>query len=142
MTGRRWETDERGRGVADGSALAPGVRELAAALDVEDWVAEEPEAHLLPHIERACAEAGLELLGHELTDDAVFVVRVAWPDDAGPAAARAAAFRIVGSFAELATSVRVRNGNRTFEVVTGMLDGDSQFAGHGHLVRLELVAPE
>ena len=142
MTGARWEPDERGRGIADGSALAPGVRELAAALDSEDWIAEEPEVHLLPRVERACAEAGLELIGHELTDGAVFVIRVAWPDDAGQAVARVAAFRIVGSFAELATNVRVRNGGRTFEVVTGMLDGDSRFAGHGHLVRLELVAPE
>jgi hypothetical protein len=134
----RWDPDERGRGIADAIALAPGVRELAGALTVEDWVAEEPEAHLLPHIQRACADAGLELLGHEV-DGAVFVVRVAWTQERGPAEARAAAFAIVGSFAENATSVRVRDDNRTFEVVTGVLDGDSRFAPHGHMVRIELA---
>jgi hypothetical protein len=30
----------------------------------------------------------------------------------------------------------------TFEVVTGMLDPDTPFATHGHMVRIELVPPE
>ena len=135
----RWEPDARGRGIADAGALAPGVHELAAATALENWVAEEPETHLLPHIRRACEDLGLELLSAE-SEDAVFVVRVAWPDR-HPAGAREDAFRIVGSFAELATSVRVRDGGRSFEVVTGMLDGDSQFEPHGHMMRLELVPP-
>jgi hypothetical protein len=139
VKGRRWDPDPRGHGIADASALAAGVRELADVLTVEDWVAEEPEAHLLPHIRRTCDEAGLELLGHEL-DGAVFVVRVAQPADSRQASA--AAFRIVGSFAETATSVRVRDQNRTYEVVTGVLGEDSPFKSHGHMVRIELVTPE
>ena len=140
MSTPRWYPDERGRGIADATALAPGVRELADTLTVQDWVAEEPEAHLLPHIERACADSGLELLGHEL-DSAVFVVRVGWTRERRPAEARSAAFRIVGSFAEAATSVRVRDDSLAYEVVTGMLDGDSPFTPHGHMVRIELVPP-
>lgn len=133
----RWEQDERGRGVADAGAMAPGVHELATATGIEDWVAEEPETHLLPHIRRALDELGLDLLSAE-TEDAVFVLRVSWTDS-GPAQGREALFRVVGSFAELATSVRVREANRVFEVVTGMLEGDSQFMPHGHMVRIELV---
>jgi hypothetical protein len=136
---RRWDIDERGHGIADASALAPGVRELADVLTVEEWVTEQPEAHVLPHIRRACDEAGLELLGHDL-EGAVFVVRVAQPDD--PRGRHPAAFQIVGSFAETATSVRVRDESRTFEIVTGVLDGDSPFKSHGHMVRIELVPPE
>jgi hypothetical protein len=136
---RRWDVDERGHDVADARGLAPGVHELVEALTIEDWVAEEPEAHLLPHIERACRDAGLELLGH-FVEDAVFVVRIAWPGGAGAGDARAAAFSLVGSFAESATSVRQRGFS--FEVVTGMLDPDTPFKSRGYLVGLELVTPE
>ena len=130
----RWDPDDRGHGVADAAALAPGIHELAASAAVEDWVAEEPEAHLLPHIRRACADLGVELLSAE-TVDAILVVRIA-TEERGTARI---VFTIVGSFAEAATSVRQRG--TAFEVVTGMLDGDSQFAPHGHMVRIELVPP-
>jgi hypothetical protein len=136
---RRWDTDERGRGIADASALAPGVQELTRALTLDEWVAEEPELHLLPHIERACDEAGLQLLDHQL-EEAVFTVRVAWPGTPRPAEVRAAAFAIVGSFAESATSVRERG--LSFEIVTGLLDSDTEFKSHGHLVRLVFVRQE
>ncbi len=136
MNDHRWDGDDRGDGVADATALAPGVYELAAAVTIAKWVAEEPEVHLLPHICDACAQAGLELLGHEL-DGAVCVVRIAWRNDGRPADARQAAYRIVGSFAEAATSVRQR-GN-AFEVVTGLLAPDTPFKPHGHMVRIELV---
>ena len=105
---------------------------------MEDWVAEEPEAHLLPHIERACADSGLELLGHEL-DGAVFVVRIGWTEAAAPPRRDR---RPSGSSAR---SPRPRpasvsaTDSLTYEVVTGMLDGDSPFAPHGHMVRIELV---
>jgi hypothetical protein len=88
---RRWDVDERGRGVADAGALAPGVRELVDALAIEGWVAEQPEAHLLPHIERACREAGLELIEHDV-ENAVLVVRIDWPGRPRHDEARAAAF--------------------------------------------------
>ena len=61
---------------------------------------------------------------------------------------RAAVFSLVGSFAELATYVRQRRseetevGDRTFlfEVVTGILDGETRFAPHGHTVRVRVSA--
>jgi hypothetical protein len=133
---RRWDTDERGRGIASGAVFAPGVHELAEVLALEDWIAEKPEAHLLPHIEQACAQAGLELLEHRL-EGAVFVVRIAWTGPIQPDEARTTIVALVGSFAESATSVRQRG--LSFEVVTGMLDPDTPFKSHGHLVRLELI---
>jgi hypothetical protein len=136
---RRWDIDKRGHGVADASALASGVRELADMLAVADWVAEQPEAHLLPHIERACEATGLELVGHEIVD-AILTIRIALPAELGQGEARAAAYRVIGSFAEAATSIRQRG--MAFEVVTGMLDPDTLFAPHGHMVRLEFVPPE
>jgi hypothetical protein len=139
MKDRRWDIDERGQGVSNAGALAPGVHELVEALTIEDWVAEEPDAHLLPHIRRACAEAGLELLGHEL-DGAVFVVRIGWVGQPRPDEAREAVYRVIGAFAESATSVRERK--LSFEIVTGMLDQDTPFKSHGHMVRIDLVPHE
>jgi hypothetical protein len=53
----RWDSDERGDGVADATALVPGAEELLDAMRRPRWVAEEPEAHLLPHLVQACARA-------------------------------------------------------------------------------------
>jgi hypothetical protein len=118
--------------------MAPGIRELLDFAALEDWIAEEPEAHLLPHIRRTCEDMGLDVLS-ATTEDAVLVVRIGWSDTGPVAEQREATFRIVGSFAEAATSVRVREGNGVFEVVTGMLEGDSHFDPHGHMVRFEFV---
>ena len=134
----RWDVDERGHGVADAGAMAGGVRELLDATAVEDWVTEEPEAHLLPHIRRTCEDLGLDVLS-ATTEDAVLVVCISWSDARPAAERRAAVFRIVGSFAEAATSIRVREESDAFEVITGMLEGDSHFDPHGHMVRFELV---
>ena len=139
MKDGRWDTDERGHGVADANILAAGVHELADMLAVADWVAEEPEAHLLPHIERACEDAGLELVDQEVVD-AVLTVRIALPAGTGQGEAGAAAYRVIGSFAEAATGIRQRE--MTFEVVTGMLDPDTPFATHGHMARIEFLPPE
>jgi hypothetical protein len=135
MKDRRWDIDERRHGVADGSALAPGVHELVEAIALEDWVAEEPEAHLLPHIRRACVGSPLVLLDHRL-DGPVFHVRLGAADPRS-GEAHAAVFAVLGAFAETATSVRQRGP--VYEIVTGVLDPDTPFKTHGHLVRLELV---
>jgi hypothetical protein len=140
---RRWETDERGRGVADGRRLAPGARELVDALEVPEWVAEEPDAHLLPHLERACATEGspLELETTESLPDGTYEVRLRWRgagDDVSTA--RAAVFCLIGVVAESATYVRQRGGEGEllFEVGTGMLEGDTDFAPHGHTLLLRI----
>jgi hypothetical protein len=137
MKDRRWDIDERGHGVTDASALAPGVHELAEAMSIEDWVTEEPEAHLLPHIVRACGDTSVSVLDFRL-DGAVLHVRLGSPESRSEA--HADVFRLIGSFAEAATSVRQRG--LVYEVVTGVLDSDSRFKTHGHLVRLELVPTE
>src|SRR5215468_9182523 len=49
---KRWDTDERFTGVADASAFAPAVEELAALARRPGWVAEDPEIHLGPHRRR------------------------------------------------------------------------------------------
>jgi hypothetical protein len=135
---RRWDIDERRHGVADASALASGVHELVEALSLEDWITEEPEAHLLPHIRRACERSRLTLLGHRLDGPILHVLLAAADPRSGEA--HAAVFCILGSFAETATSVRQRG--LVYEVVTGVLDPDTPFKTHGHLVRLELVPQE
>ena len=135
----RWEGDERGRGTADARTLAAGARELVAAMEAEAWVAEEPEAHLLPHLEGAVAESPFELLGSRTEDDGTFAVDLRWRGNGSIGSVRQALFTLVGSFAESATYVRQRRDGDTvaFEVATGMLD-DGTFAPHGHTVRFDV----
>ena len=56
-TRRRWDTDERLRGVADARAILPYVDELREVVATPDWVAEDPERHLLPQIDRLIGDA-------------------------------------------------------------------------------------
>ena len=53
MTSKRWDTDERGTGAGHARDAAPAVQRLVDAMQQDGWVAEEPEAHLLPHITAA-----------------------------------------------------------------------------------------
>jgi hypothetical protein len=139
---RRWDGDQRGRGFADGSALAPGVDDLARALTIPDWVAERPEVHLLPHIHRACSESASDWrLRDAKLEGSVFVVELEHHGNPRPAERRAAVFALIGCFAETSTHVRERVGAAgiEYDVVTGMLDNQTPFRAHGHLVRLRLL---
>ena len=51
---RRWDTDEREHGVADARQFAAGARDLLDAMTTPEWVAEDPEAHLVPNLRHAC----------------------------------------------------------------------------------------
>jgi hypothetical protein len=137
----RWDGDTRGRGVGDASAFADGAGELIDAMRTQDWVAEEPDAHLLPHLRAACEQLPLELGRTRVLDDGTFEVDLTWSGGAaGVGAVRRTIFALVGSFAETATYVRQRrdDGALTFEVVTGLLvDGD--FDPHGHGLRLRVA---
>ena len=148
MATLRWDGDERGEGVADAAPFAAGAVELVEAMRVAKWVAEEPELHLQPHLERACRSLALQLEDTNSSADGAFEVSVRWTGEKPRVAdVRAAVFSLVGSFAELATYVRQRpieeteDGNRTFlfEVVTGILGG-GRFAPHGHTVRVRVTA--
>jgi hypothetical protein len=138
----RWEEDERGIGIARGDALAPGVEQLLATMQTDGWVAEQPEAHLLPHIRRWCAETGRFRILGERSEDAVYVVELEWtaPDEPSREL-RADVYALVGTFAESSTHLRQRTGDQAIEydVTTGMLEDETHFRTHGHLVRLRIA---
>jgi hypothetical protein len=146
----RWDGDTRGRGVGDAARLAPGAGELAEAFGQPEWVAEEPELHLRPHVEAWCErDQRLGLTGAYTDDSNVYVLDLAWRGArSGVGEARAAVFALIGSFAESATYVRQRRvasdgaGSAMklrFEVGTGELAPDSRFEPHGHVVVINLV---
>ena len=139
---RRWDVDERGHGLGDARPFLPGIRELADAMHEEQWVAEDADAHLLPHLRRACEALGFELLDTVTTQDAAFELRLRWSGaTAGISHIREAVFALVGSIAESATYVRQHGhvgGDLVFEVVTGMLSRDTEFRSHGHTLRIHV----
>jgi hypothetical protein len=138
---RRWEEDERGIGVARGDAFAPGVDGLLATMRADGWVAEQPEAHLLPHIRRWCEKTGRFRILGERSEDAVYIVELEWTAPDEPfRELRADVFALVGTFAESSTHVRQRTdaGAVEYDVTTGMLEDETPFHTHGHLVRLRI----
>jgi hypothetical protein len=142
----RWDPDERGIGVADARAYLGRLDALRAAAAEDGWVAEEPEAHLLPHIRRLVEDGGqLAIDGIATAPDGTFVVDLRWTGaaDADRGTIRVAAYGLIGSVAEgITTIAEVREtSGLVFEVVTGMLAGESAFAPHGHTLRLRIVAP-
>jgi uncharacterized protein YihD (DUF1040 family) len=136
---RRWDIDERGHGVADAVAEVPELERLRAAMLEPEWVTEEPDLHLLPHIERASAERGWTVVRADVVD-AVLDVEVHAPGVRNPTEA---AFLLLGTFAEPATHVATTTHDVGREVgitiTTGVLEGDSHFAPHGHVVRLRVL---
>lgn len=139
---QRWDNDTIGRGITDGSAFAPGVHRLLDEMAEPDWVAEDPDAHLLPHLRDACERANSPwtLVSTEFVDG-VYTVNLEWSHP-GPRLGilRSEAFALVGSIAEGVTYVHqhVSDDGVIFEVATGTLDGESPFRGHGHLLQLDV----
>jgi hypothetical protein len=150
MADRRWDGDEQGNGVADASHFANGAAELLAAMRRPNWVAEQPEMHLLPHLERACEPLPLQILSARTSADGCYDVELAWTgDETGLGVIRAAVFALLGGVAEPATYVRQRRtvanddsaaAAVAFDVVTGIVD-ELPFTPHGHTLRLSVVAP-
>jgi hypothetical protein len=134
----RWDSDERGRGVASAAAAVPDLDRLRAAMLESDWVTEDPELHLQPHVERLCAERGWQLDRAEVVD-AVLEIDITAANARAP---REAAFAVLGTFAESSTHVVEHSpdiGRRVeLLVTTGMLEGDGHFAPHGHTVRIRV----
>jgi hypothetical protein len=147
MVGRRWDGDERGAGIADARRFVPGVEELLAEMRREAWVAEEPELHLLPHVQRSCESLPLHFVDARTAEDGSFDIELGWTGELqGIAAVRAAVFSLVGSFAEVSTYIRQRRSNAdgigeivTFEIVTGILGEESSFIPHGHTIRVSVT---
>ena len=113
-------------------------------------MAEQPELHLLPHIEAWCQQdRRLALTGAHTDGKDAYVLDLEWRDETSSVGeARAAVFSLIGSFAESATYVRQRrvagNGGSSamqlqFEVGTGELAPDARFEPHGHVVLINLT---
>jgi hypothetical protein len=137
----RWEGDERGRGVASAEAEVVELDRLRSAMVLNDWVAEAPDLHLLPHLERMCGEHGWRILRAYVADGVLEVDATTTARSRGEL--RAAAFALIGSFAEASTHVVASSRDDSsveLTVTTGMLEGDGAFAPHGHVVRLSIRA--
>jgi hypothetical protein len=134
---RRWDTDTRGSGVGDARAALPALERLAEAMATKGWIAEEPELHLLPHLRAGAETVGVEIRAAASTEN-VFEVELSRDGRSG-AQMRAMTMALVSTIAEASSHVRQVH-EAEFEVVTGMLDGDSPvFVPHGHLVRFRFV---
>jgi hypothetical protein len=135
---KRWDTDDRLVGVADASAFAAAVDELAALARRAGWVAEDPEVHLLPHLRDGVE--GLPIAETRAGQDGVLTVTAEYRPGEGRRDIRRRAWALLGAIAEPAASVReFRDGDAViFEVVTGIPDG-GPFASHGHTLRLTAV---
>lgn len=137
----RWEGDDRGQGVGEGSVLAEGVRELASLAATPNWVAEAPERHLLPRIREACAapDSFISLLGTEITPDGALLIDLHEREPSGSVGLiRAAAYALLGQVSESATYIRQRRDPLRFEVLTGTPGSDGRFATHGHTLILRI----
>lgn len=119
---------------------------MLAALAAPGWVAEDPAAHLLPHLERACAATGSPwtLTGATFGGDGVYRVELVWDRETGsPRSLRANAFGLIGEVAETTTHVAQSIGESRVEyrIATGRFPGESGFTGHGHLPHLRVTGP-
>jgi len=137
---KRWDTDDRLTGVADASAFATGIEELAALARRPRWVAEDPELHLVPHLRRASVD-GLRIGEIRTVQDGVLAVTAECDQGASRGELRRLAWALLGAIAEPAASVRERHDDDAaiYEVVTGIPDDAGPFASHGHTVRLTLT---
>ncbi len=138
---KRWDNDDRGHGIADGGWITDKVRTLLAALEAPDWIAEDPDLHLLPHLQRACnaADSPWTLQSTDMVDG-LYIVALDW---SGPvprlANLRADVFALLGTIAEtvLFAHQHVRDDAIYYDAATGIVD-DSPFRAHGHLLQLQI----
>ena len=148
--GSRWDGDDRGRGVGDAARLVPGADDLVAAFGHLSWVTEQPELHLLPHVEAWCRQdQRFTVTGAYLDGAAAYVLDLEWGGASGSIGeVRAATFALIGCFAESVTYVRQRwlpsdEGGAAmslqFEVGTGELAPDARFEPHGHVVLINIA---
>lgn len=140
MVDRRWDTDERGTGVRDGTAFAEPVRHLLGTLARPGWIAEDPHAHLLPHLMSTAAERSWTLV-RWADVDGVLEIELDVGGERAHKARVEAVYALTGAVAEASTHVRETEPG-TYEVLTGMLPGDGSFAAHGHVLRIRTLTAE
>jgi hypothetical protein len=148
MAGRapRWDVDPRGIGVGDARAMLPALDALRAQATQPGWVAEEPELHLLPHLERAAGATGCLGIASAVADESGrFVVELAWTGESDPdrAVVRNATYALIAAIAETTTVIREDPdaAGREVEIVTGSTEATA-FAPHGHVLKFRLVDPK
>ena len=107
------------------------------------WVAEDPELHLWPHLDRAihAPNSPWRLIGRRVESDGVLVVELRHHvanRQSEKGSIRRDAFALLGSVAEGVTFVEESEGDRGMEflAVTGMLADQTGFSPHGHTLRL------
>lgn len=142
---RRWDIDARGHGVADARRLAPRIAQLQRAAEAPDWVAEEPEAHLWPHLQRELDADGSPWTDGRYRIDADgtlavdLVHRPPLDEERARAEVTADVLRLIGLVIEGSTYIefegRRSDGEVVLDVVTGMLDDETPFREHGHTIR-------
>jgi hypothetical protein len=138
----RWDGDQTGAGVSDGEAFAPPIRSLLAEMARPDWNTEQPEAHLLPHLERWCERNESPfVLRSAAVDGTVFVVDLGPADGATSEDAHEQVYALVSTIAEPTTVIveAREEGAVIFDVSLAITPKQSTFPkGHGHLVRLRV----
>ena len=138
----RWDGDGTGTGVSDGEAFASPLRTLLDEMARPDWNTEQPEAHLLPHLERWCAREGSPfLLRSAAVDGTVFVVDLEPADGTTREGAHEQLYALVSAIAEPTTVIveTREDGVDIFDVTLALTPRQSTFPkGHGHLVRLRV----
>jgi hypothetical protein len=140
---RRWDTDERGHGIAGASAHLPAINELAELATRPDWVTEDPEDHLLPGLRRGAEATGLTITSFAAAPDGGFTVHLKGASGLSRREVRQAAWTVLGGVAETAAHVKEvkTEGGVVFEVVTGTPEG-GRFATHGHSLKLVVDSAE
>ncbi len=145
---RRWDIDERGDGEADATGAAGRIDELRRHAERARWIAEQPEIHLWPHLERAIRADGSGWVGaeHSVDADERFVVDLVHKGLSGDGARgmlQAEVVALVGHVIESATFIeieeRTAGGPLVVDVVTGVLDDQSPFKAHGHTIRFRVT---
>src|ERR1700761_6605251 len=102
---QRWDTDERLLGVAHARVFAPAGEDPAALARRPGWVAEEPGAHLEPHLTGAHVP-GLDVRGCRCDEDGLLEVDVDCPPGTSRREIRRRAWALLGTIAEPAAHVR------------------------------------
>lgn len=140
---QRWDGDDRGRGVAEAAALVPEVAKLVGAMEAPDWIAEDPELHLLPHLRHACGASGSAFVLEDAStvDASVLVVSLRWRGEGDRRTVTQAVWALLGSVIETSAFVHGPADDEWgaavgWDVVTGMLRPDTAFEPHGHTLRL------
>jgi hypothetical protein len=142
----RWDPDDRRVGVGDARGHLPTIEAMRAVADQAGWVAESPETHLLPRLLEYADPAAGSPLAIEVTRtgaDGTFEIDARWAGSPEPEAwqVRAAAVALIGVVAETSSLIhesRGPDGDPQFEVMTGLLPGDSRLATHGHTLLLRV----